>query len=65
MKKEDYRKVRYFGNGKHAEGLFHTLVKQVEENGDEFYKVLVETDDGKLIYLPSSSIQFIDQGPEM
>lgn len=60
MKKEDYRKIEYKDGRELKEGLFHKLISKREDNGEEFIKVLIETEEGILKEVSKDSIQFID-----
>ena len=60
MKKEDYRKIEYKDGREQKEGLFHKLISKREDNGEEFIKVLIETEEGLLKEVSKDSIQFID-----
>ena len=65
MKKEDYRPIEYNRSSRSSTqapkiGLFHTLVKKKEDNGEDFYLVLIETENGELKEVHYDTIKFID-----
>lgn len=65
MKKEDYRPIEYGRSSfdasrKPKKGLFHKLITKKEDNGEEFVRALIETEDGKLEEVPYDTIRFTD-----
>ena len=64
MKKEDYRTIEYgissYSETEPKNGLFHKLISKREDNGEEYIRALIETEDGKLKEVHTESIRFTD-----
>jgi len=60
MKKEDLRPIEYRTTAIPQKGYFHHWLILKDEEGSEYTKAFIETEDGKTMEVQSSIIQFKD-----